>query len=251
MAIRIPRRRVKRPAPDAMTVVEHLSELRRRVIVSVVALAAGAVVCFALFNHILAFFVHPYCTVLGPHKPCNLYITGPLEGFGIRLKVAGYGGLFLSSPVIFWQLWRFVTPGLHPHEKRYAVPFLASSVLLFLGGATVAWFTFPHALQFLTAVGGPTLKQIFSPNSYLSLIILLMVIFGASFEFPLLLVFLELAGVLSPSKLVEWRRRAIVILVAFAAIITPSSDPFSMLALAVPLVLFYELAIRIGKLLTR
>ncbi len=251
MAIRITRKRANRPNPDSMTLVEHLGELRHRLIVAIVAVTAGAIVCFALFNHILSFFVHPYCTVLGPHHPCYLYVTGPLDGLAIRLKIAAYGGLFLASPVVLWQLWRFITPGLHPHEKRYAVPFVASSILLFLGGAAVAWFTFPHALQFLTAVGGPTLRQIFSPNSYLSLIVLLMVIFGISFEFPVLLVFLEVAGVLSPSKLSQWRRRAIVILVAFAAIITPSSDPFSMLALAVPLVLFYEIAILVGKFLKR
>lgn len=234
-----------------MTVVEHLSELRKRLLISIAALALGAVVCFVFFNHILAFFVDPYCRVVGPHQSCNLYITGPLDGFAIRLKVAAYGGLFLASPVILWQMWRFVTPGLNPNEKRYAVPFVTSSLVLFLGGAAVAWFTFPHALQFLTAVGGPTLKQIFSPNSYLSLIILLMVIFGASFEFPVVLVFLQLVGVLSPARLASWRRRAIVLLVAVAAIVTPSSDPFSMLALAVPMCLFYEGSIIVGKLLRR
>jgi sec-independent protein translocase protein TatC len=251
MAIGLPKRKPKHPKPDSMTLVEHLTELRRRLVVSILAVAAGGVVAFSLYNHILAFFVHPYCATVGPHHPCKLYVTGPLDGFSIRLKIAAYGGLFLASPIVLYQLWRFVTPGLNPNEKRYAVPFVTASIILFAGGAGVAFLTFPHALSFLTAVGGPTLEQIYSPANYLSLIILLMVAFGVAFEFPVLLVFLELAGVLSPAQLSRWRRRAIVILFAVAAVITPSSDPFSMLALAIPMCLFYEASILIGKLLKR
>lgn len=234
-----------------MTVVEHLVELRRRVIISIVAIAVGAAIAFALYGRILSFFVHPYCQVVGPHHPCQLFVTGPLDGLSIRLKIAGYGGLFLASPVVLWQLWRFVTPALERTEKRYAIPFIVASILLFVVGASLAYLTFPHALSFLVAVGGPSLQQIYSPTSYLSLIVLLMVAFGATFEFPVLLVCLELAGVVTPKRLAAWRRRAIVILVAAAAVITPSSDPFSMLVLAIPMCLFYEAAILIGKLLRR
>jgi sec-independent protein translocase protein TatC len=251
MALHLRRRKASRPSPDAMTLVEHLTELRRRLIISILALLAGGVVAFSLYNHILTFFVHPYCQVVGPHHPCNLYVTGPLDGFSIRIKVAAYGGLVLAFPIVLWQLWRFITPGLNPNEKRYAVPFVVASLVLFAAGGAVAFMTFPRALHFLNAVGGPTLHQIYSPSSYLGLIVLLMLAFGLAFEFPVLLVFLELAGVLSPRRLSEWRRRSIVIIVAVAAVITPSPDPFSMLALAVPMVLFYELAIIIGKLIRR
>ena len=234
-----------------MTVVEHLGELRRRVVISIAAVAVGGAVAFALYSHILSFFVHPYCQVVGPHHPCQLFVTGPLDGLSIRLKIAGYGGLFIASPVVLWQLWRFVTPGLQANEKRYAIPFIVASIVLFALGASLAYLTFPHALSFLIAVGGPSLQQIYSPTSYLSLIVLLMAAFGATFEFPVLLVCLELAGVLTPAKLAAWRRRAIVVLVAAAAVITPSSDPFSMLVLAIPMCLFYEAAILIGRLLRR
>src|SRR5881392_1453838 len=169
MAIKLPRLKTKHPHPDAMTLVEHLTELRRRLVVSILAVAAGGAVAFALYNHILSFFVHPYCQVVGPHHPCQLFVTGPLDGLSIRLKIAGYGGLFLASPVVLWQLWRFVTPGLKRNEKRYAIPFVAVSIVLFVLGASLAYLTFPHALSFLVAVGGPTLQQIYSPTSYLSL----------------------------------------------------------------------------------
>jgi sec-independent protein translocase protein TatC len=251
MALRLHRHPAARPSPDAMTVVEHLVELRRRVVISIVAIAVGGAIAFALYGRILSFFVHPYCQVVGPHHPCQLFVTGPLDGLSIRIKIAGYGGLFLGSPVVLWQLWRFVTPGLEPKEKRYAIPFVVASIVLFVLGAGLAYLTFPHALSFLVAVGGPSLQQIYSPSSYLSLIVLLMAAFGATFEFPVLLVCLELAGVLTPARLAAWRRRAIVVLVAAAAVITPSSDPFSMLVLAVPMCLFYEAAIVIGRLLGR
>ncbi len=233
-----------------MTLGEHLAELRRRVVISVLAFAAGATVAFIVYPHILHFLQSPYCQVTGP-RPCQLYVTAPLDGLSLRIKLATYGGLFLASPVILWELWRFITPGLHRNEKRYAIPFVAASILLFTLGAVLAFLTFPHALRFLQSIGGPTLKQIYNPNSYLGLIVALMTVFGLTFEFPVLLVALELVGVVSPRKLSSWRRWAIVLIVAFAGIITPSGDPFSMLALAVPMYVFYEVSIVIGKVLRR
>lgn len=233
-----------------MTLVEHLGELRRRLVVCVVAYLALGIVAFVLYPHILSFLKAPYCHVVGSRQ-CVLYVTGPLDGLSLRIKIAGYGGLFLSSPVILWELWRFITPGLHSNEKRYAVPFVSTSLLLFAGGIVVAYVIFPHALQWLGSIGGPTLHQIYNPNQYLSLMVALMLVFGIAFEFPVVLVSLELVGVLRPAKLASWRRWAFVLIVLFAAIITPTGDPFSMLALAVPMYLFYEGSILLGKLLRR
>jgi len=153
--------------------------------------------------------------------------------------------------VLLWEFWRFVTPGLHPREKRYAVPFVVASMVLFALGCVVAYVTFPHALGWLGSIGGPSLHQIYDPNQYLSLIVLLMVVFGLTFEFPAILVSLEVAGVLSARKLSSWRRWAIILIVVAAGVITPSSDPFSMIALAVPLYIFYEASIVIGKIIQR
>jgi sec-independent protein translocase protein TatC len=233
-----------------MTLGEHLAELRRRVVVSILAFGVGATVAFVVYPHILHFLQAPYCRVAGP-RHCQLYVTGPLDGLSLRIKLATYVGAFLASPVILWQLWRFITPGLHRNEKRYAVPFVFSSILLFSLGALLAFVSFPHALRFLQNIGGPSLQQIYDPNKYLSLIVALMTVFGLTFEFPVILVSLELVGVVSPAKLSTWRRWAIVLITVFAAVITPSGDPFSMLALAVPLYVFYEVSILIGKFLRR
>lgn len=233
-----------------MTIVEHLGELRTRLIVSAVAVGVGAVVAFAFYDRILDFLLDPYCATLPEGKPCTLFITDPLEGFATRLKVATWGGFLLASPVVLWQLWRFVTPGLNPDEKRYAVPFVASSVTLFCLGAVLARLTFPRALDFLLAVGGD-LEPILSPAKYLRLVILVAVAFGVAFLFPVLLVFLQLAGVLTSRRLQGWRRPAVVVIFVVAAVITPSQDPYSLFAMAGPMYLFYEASIVVGRVLHR
>ena len=233
-----------------MTLAEHLGELRRRIIITLVAFAVAATVTWIVYPHVLHFLQSPYCRVAGRHN-CQLFISDPLGGLTLRIKLSAYGGLFLASPVVLWELWRFITPGLHANEKRYAIPFVAASIALFAAGAVLAYVSFPHALRFLGTVGGPSLHQIYDPNKYLSLIVALMTVFGLTFEFPVILVSLELAGVVRPARLASWRRWAIVLIVVFAAVITPSGDPFSMLALAAPMYLFYELSILIGKLLRR
>jgi sec-independent protein translocase protein TatC len=249
MALSLKRRSEARPKPDSMTLVEHLTELRRRVLVCAVAFVVTATVAFVCYPWILSFLKHPYCQV-APHR-CGFYITGPLDGLALRVKIAAYGGLVLASPILLWELWRFITPGLHPKEKKYAIPFIVASICLFGLGCLVAYLTFPHALNFLDHIGGPSLTAILDPTKYLSLIVLMMTIFGLTFEFPVLLVSLEIAGVLSPKQLSSWRRWAIVLIVVVAGVITPSSDPFSMMALAIPLYVFYELSIVVGKILNR
>src|SRR5438067_6790364 len=152
-----------------MTLVEHLRELRRRLIICAVAIAVGGIVAFALYNQILRVLIAPYREVT--HRR-SLLITDPLEGFATRLKIAAYGGLFLASPVVLWELWRFITPGLHSREKKYAIPFVLASVALFAGGAAVAILTFPKALDFLIGVSGESMATFFSPSKYISLYVL-------------------------------------------------------------------------------
>ncbi len=231
-----------------MPLIDHLTELRRRLVISVLALVVGAVVGFIIYNRVLDVLISPYRDLTRNDK---FVFFDPLEAFATRLKVSAWTGGFLASPVVLWQLWRFITPGLHKKEKRYAIPFVLSSVLLFAMGAAVALITFKPALRFLIGVGGPNLTPLFSASKYLSLVILMIIAFGVAFEFPIVLVFLELAGVVSSRKLRKWRRPAIVIIVAVAAVITPSQDPYSLFAMAGPMYIFYEGSILIGRLLKK
>jgi sec-independent protein translocase protein TatC len=244
---RAPRR--PKPGPDAMTIWEHLAELRRRLVVAIVAFVVAGTIAAVFYNWFLGVLQRPYCHA-APHH-CSFYVTAPLDPLTLRVELAAFGGLVLASPVILWELWRFITPGLHRNEKRYAVPFVASSVALFLAGCATAYLVFPHALAFLGAVGGTHIHELLNPNSYLSLILWMMLLFGLTFEFPVVLVALELTRVVSPAKLLRGWRWAVIGITVAAAVFTPSSDPFSMLALAVPLVAFYFAAIGIGKLLVR
>ena len=233
---------------ERMPLVDHLTELRRRLIISVVALAVGAVIGFIIYDHILSILIRPYTDVTGKTE---FVFFDPLEAFATRLKVAAWSGAFIASPVVLWQLWRFITPGLHKNEKRLAIPFIVSSIFLFVLGGVVAMFTFHSALSFLVGIGGDHLTPLFSASKFLSLIILMIIAFGVAFEFPILLVFLELAGVLTSRTLRRWRRPAIVVIVIIAAVITPSQDPYSLFMMAVPMYLFYEASIVIGRLLKK
>lgn len=231
-----------------MTVIEHLAELRRRIFVCLIAVVVGAVVSFIFFGTILDVLLEPYTEITGK---TSLIFTDPLEAFSTRLRVSGYGGVVLASPVLLWQLWRFVTPGLYVNEKRYAIPFLLSSIALFLLGGFIAYQTLPRALDFLLTIGGDELTPLLSAGKYLSLVSLMVVAFGVAFEFPVVLTFLLIARVLSTGQLRRARRWVVMGIVIFAALITPSADPYSQLMMAGPMYLFYEAVIVIGRVLKR
>jgi sec-independent protein translocase protein TatC len=233
-----------------MTVVEHLGELRRRLVISLLAVTAAAIACYWFAPDIIRFFLDYYKDATSGKKDAFVF-TGPLDAFITRLKVATYGGITVAVPVWLWQLWRFITPGLEPREKRYAVPFLLSSIALFLLGAFVALITLPQALDFLLKAGGQEQTPLLTADKYLSLVSLMLLAFGLAFEFPVVLVFLLIARVISTATLRRWRRWAIVLIVTFAAVITPSQDPYSLFFMAVPMYVFYEASIVIGRILNR
>ena len=152
-----------------MSLMEHLTELRDRIVKCVVAVAAGAIIGFLVYDQLFDILIDPYQSTCEEDvdqsiSGCRLLATDPLEGFSVRLKVSMYGGIALAMPVLLWQLWRFVSPGLYAKEKKYAVPFIVSAMALFAAGASIAYWTMPKALQFLSDIGGDELATAYSPS---------------------------------------------------------------------------------------
>jgi sec-independent protein translocase protein TatC len=230
-------------ASGHMTIWEHIAELRSRLLKIIITVLIGAVVGWFLFPYVIAFLKHPFNEV----QPGAPFIsTEPLQAFALRIKMSAYIGVAFAMPVILWQLWRFITPALYTHERRYAVPFTSSALILFVAGASLAYFILNPTLDFLVHIGGPDIQPFYTADSYVTLIVWMMLAFGIGFEFPVVVVALQLLGVVTPRRLLGWWRMAIVIVAVIAAVITPSGDPISMFALALPMTLLYFASIGIG-----
>jgi sec-independent protein translocase protein TatC len=240
---------------NVMPLMEHLRELRMRIVRSLLAVAVGTIVLLAIYDPVKNFLTKPYRDLCRqrPDFKCDgsLFSLGPLDGFSARMRVCAYGGLILALPVVLWQIWRFIVPALSKKEKRYAGPFIASSVILFVVGCSLAYWTLNKALEFLISWSGTEVTQAYQVTKYISLVALMMLAFGVGFLSPVLLVFLQLAGAVKPRTLIKQWRYAIMGIFVAAAVITPSGDPFSMLALALPLTVLYLIAVLVGWLLTR
>lgn len=244
----------KRSRKSSMTMVEHLTELRRRLIVSLAAFLLLSIVAFIFYEPLLDFIRQPLCKVprhmLG-EQGCNLVFRRIFGGFLFRLKLTALAGLCLTSPIWLYQIWAFITPGLTVKEKKYAIPFAFFSFLLFAAGATVAYLTLPTGIRILVGIAGPGLDPLLEAEEYLNFVGLMFLGFGFMFELPLILLFLGLAGVVTVEMLKRQRRLALVLIVALSALITPSQDPYTLLVLAVPLYLLYELTIVILRVVQR
>ncbi len=243
------------PAPelaDGMSLMEHLVELRSRLVKCAIAVALGAIIGWLVYPAIFDLLVEPLKELSkNPNVKDKLLSLDPLEVFFLRVKMSAYIGFVLAMPFLLWQVWRFISPGLYQNERRYASAFVISATVLFIMGAGIAYFTLPPALQFLQSLGGKNIEYQYSPQNYLMLIVYMMVAFGIGFQFPIVVVFLQLMGIVTPKQLSEWRRFAIVIIFVVAAVITPSADPISLFALAIPMCIFYEVSIIIGRLVMR
>jgi sec-independent protein translocase protein TatC len=236
-----------------MPLLDHLIELRQRLIWSVVALAICFILGYALSGVIFDFLVRPLQHIASPDGQRRMIFTAPTEAFFTYVKVAFFAAIFMSFPVVAAQIWMFVAPGLYKHEKKAFLPFLAATPLLFLLGAAFLYFLIlPAALKFFAsfevpaAEGQMPIQLEAKMSEYLSLVMTLILAFGISFELPVLLVLLAKVGIVSSETLASKRRYAIVGIVAFAGVVTPP-DVFSQLSLAVPMYLLYEISIWIAK----
>ena len=238
----------------SMSVIEHLRELRKRITYAAVAFLVVSIGAFFLYDPILELLRGPLCSLegrfLGP-QGCQLVFTKVSGAFAFRLKVTSLAGIFLSSPVWLYQIWAFITPGLKSKERKLALPFLLSAVILFVAGGMVAYLTLPTGLRLLMTIGGEGLVAFLEADRYLSFVGLMMLGFGVMFELPIFLFFLGLVGILSVDQLRSNRKVALISIVALAAMVTPSQDPYTLLALAVPLYLMYEAGILALRLVVR
>jgi sec-independent protein translocase protein TatC len=238
-----------------MPIMEHLRELRVRVVRSLLAVVVGVIVILAAYDPVKKFLTQPYRNLCSTNPDFNcdgsLFALGPLDGFSARMKVAAYGGLILALPVVLWQIWQFIVPALSKKEKKYAVPFISSSVVLFSAGGSLAYWTLDKALEFLISWSGSDVNQAYQITKYISLVTFMMLAFGVGFLSPVLLVFLQLANIVQPRTLIKQWRIAIMLIFVASAAITPSGDPFTLMALSGPLTILYLLSILVGWLLVR
>ena len=238
------------PADGRMPLIEHLRELRNRLAKSLLVITIGIVVAFIFWEPILNFLRQPYCHAAGV-KACQLYAFGPLEAFAIKLKTSSIAGVVLTSPLWLYQLGAFITPALHQKERRYAAGFVVVSTVLFGTGCVVAYLTLHDGLGFLLNVGGSNVTVLPGLKSYLNFVVLTLIAFGVAFLFPVLLVFLNIVGIMPSSRMRAWRRGMIVAIAVVAAVITPSTDPYTFTFMAAPLYLLYEVCIVIGRVRER
>jgi sec-independent protein translocase protein TatC len=253
--MRLTRRPRANPTGE-MSILEHIAELRGRLVKSCVALTVTTLGAFAfLYEPVIHFMLRSYCqlpasTRIGTQAGgCRLAALSPLEPLGIRLRVSLTVGLLLAMPYVAFQIWRFITPGLRANEKRYAIPFALATTLLFAGGVWVAFFTLPKAIGFLVGMGGSGIATFFQADKYLRFVLFMGLAFGLTFEFPLVLVFLSMVGLLSSRAMLRAWRPAVAVIIVVAAVVTPSQDPISLFAMAIPMWVFYFAAAAVARFL--
>ncbi|SDJ22579.1 Sec-independent protein translocase TatC [Frankineae bacterium MT45] len=252
--MKFPKLRRRPPNPDArMSVLDHLRELRRRLIIVLIIVGVGAVVGWIFYDPILEFLKEPYCHVpaskrlnVNGSNDCALLFHGVLDGFTSRLKVSVIAGAILTAPLWLYQIWAFITPGLRRSERRYTIYFIIASTLLFALGVALAFAVLFKGLDVLISTAGNGVVAALTIDSYLSFVTLMLIVFGAAFEIPLLVVLANFAGALPAKLLVKSQRAGIFLIFLFAAVATPSTDPFTMCAMAVPMCLLFEVAVLVA-----
>lgn len=236
-----------------MPLLEHLEELRRRLIWVFAGVSLAAVGGWFLFDPVIDLLLDPARPYLKDLTGGNLVFTSPLEAFTLRFKVAMYIGFVVAFPLVLAQLWRFVSPGLHAKERRYAVPFIGSGMLLFGGGVAFAFVTLPQALRFLIGpeITGANVTPLLGAKAYIDFALLYHMMFGLAFELPVVLMGLSLLRVVSSRQMAKYRRHVFIGIAIASALLTPSADWITMLALTAAMYVLFEACIWLSRLLKR
>jgi sec-independent protein translocase protein TatC len=236
-----------------MPLMEHIRELRNRVIKIAAAVAIGSVIGWLLYPHIFAFIEAPFCKLPASirhipgstgHGSCKqqLFVTGIFDALYLQIQISIAAGAIISAPIWLYQLWAFIAPGLYQRERRWAYYFVGAALPLFAVGATFAYFAMTKGLRFLLGLVPHGVTPLITISTYISYAGAMLLIFGIAFELPLVFVLLNMAGVLTHERFRKWRRMIIFLIFAFAAVFTPSPDPISMLLLAIPCLALVEVA---------
>lgn len=229
-------------------ILEHLNELRWRLVRSAIALTVGAIIAFFFRDWLFELLESPYRLAIDDTDAlAQFQVT---EGFSVAMRLALFGGTLLASPVLLYQIWAFVNPALTARERKWTVPIAITLAVLFSGGVVFGYFILPRGLEFLLGIQSG-LEPIIGVSSYISLALRFLLVFGLAFEFPVFLFAAAAAGLLSSQQLKQGRRWAVLIIVVLGAVVTPTGDPLTLLALSIPLYLLYEVTILLVKLILR
>lgn len=236
-----------------MTLLEHIEELRKRLIFVIATVAVAAIAGWFAYDRVVRLLLEPASPYLKDITHGKLIFTGPLDAFTLHFKVAFYVGFVLASPFVLFHVWRFISPGLHKNERRYAIPFITSGLALFAAGAWFAWYTLPQALKWLIGpeITGPNVSPLLNAKNYISFAMLYHVAFGIAFELPVLLMILSLARIVSSKAMAKHRRSVFMGIAVASAVLTPSVDWFTMTALTVAMYVMYESCIWLSRLFKR
>jgi sec-independent protein translocase protein TatC len=245
--------RFEQASDGSMTLIEHVRELRNRLFFASIGLVLGLIVGFVISKWVFGVLQEPYCKIptswvlqADGTKQCKFLVLGVTDSLMLRLKLALWVGLIVGSPVWLYQLWAFVAPGLHRHERRWAYVFVGIAAPLFTGGAVMAFFAIGHSLPWIMEAGvfgGTTQLEV---TSYIGFVMNMILLFGVAFEFPLLLLMLNFTGVVSARRLLSWWRVVVFLSFAFAALATPDPGPFGMTLLAAAMSLLYFIAVGVA-----
>jgi sec-independent protein translocase protein TatC len=234
------------PAEDKLPLTAHLEDLKKRLVRSLIAIGIGFVGCYYFKDWLFKIITKPLLEVM-PKNSYMIYTSLP-EAFFTYMKVAFFASLFLTAPFTLYQIWKFISPGLYPREKKYVIPFVLTSTLLFVGGILFAYFlALPPAFGFFVEFSSESLRPMFTMREYLSFALKLLLAFGVSFQLPVFIFFMTKLGIVNSRLLAKHRRYAILIIFIAAAILTPSPDAFTQIIMAIPLIVLYELSIFIAK----